>query len=116
LAVVTGGSAIWMMPDTSRIYQQALALQQGVAAFSASEDRLSEEFQSVVDRTHTGKMTDAAALVELRGHILPGWNEAVASLGAIGLDANSALRTDHELLMRYASARRDTIKAVADYL
>ncbi len=116
LAIVTLPTAAWLTPDTSRIYRQAIALQREIAAFSTEDNRLLVAFQRIVDQTRSGKLSDAAALRELRATLLPAWNEAVARLARVDLDATAPARKDYELLMRYAMARRDTIKAVTDYL
>jgi rhomboid protease GluP len=116
LAIVTLPTAAWFTPDTSRIYRQAIALQREVATFSNEENRLLVAFQRVVDQTRSGRLSDVAALRELRATVLPAWNGAVARLARVDLDATAPARKDYELLMRYAMARRDTIKAVADYL
>ncbi len=116
LAAVTLPTAAWLTPDTSRVYRQAIALQKEIEAFSAEDNRLLTAFQNVVNQARTGKISDAAALNELRAKILPAWDEAVARLARVELDAAAPARKDYELLMRYAAARRDTIKAVADYL
>lgn len=116
LAGVLLPAAAWLTPDTTRVYRQAIALQKEIAAFSVEETRLIAAFQGIVDETRTGKVSDAAALKELRTRILPEWDDAVARLARVELDAKAPARTDYELLMRYAVARRDMIKAVADTL
>jgi hypothetical protein len=40
----------------------------------------------------------------------------VARLARVELDARAPARKDYELLLRYAVARRDLVKAAADYL
>ena len=116
LAAVTLPTAAWLTPDTSRIYRQAIALQKEIEIFSATESGLLAAFQGVVEQSHRGKLGDADALRELRARILPGWSRAVARLAGVELDANAPTRKDYELLMRYAIAQRDTIKAMTDYL
>ena len=116
LAIIALPTAALLTPDSTRIYRQAIALQKASDGFNVEESRLIAAFQSVVDQTHSGKMSDAAALHELRSRILPAWDEAVARLARIELDANAPTRKDYDLLMRYAMARRDMMKAVADYL
>ena len=116
LATATLPTAALLTPDTARVYRQAIALQEGVEAFGAEETRLSANFQSVVDQTRSGKISDAVAVGELRSRILPAWDDALARLARIELDTNAPARKDYDLLMRYAVARRDMIKAVADYL
>ena len=116
LAAVTLPTAAWLTPDTSRVYRQAIALQKEIEVFSAAENELLAAFQGVVDQSHHGKLSDADALRELRIRILPEWDRAVARLAGVELDAHAPTRKDYELLMRYAVAQRDTIKATADYL
>ncbi len=116
LAAVTLPTAVWLMPDTSRIYRQAIALQKEIKIFSATENELLAAFRGVVEQSHRGKLGDADALRELRARILPEWSRAVARLESVELDANAPTRKDYELLMRYAVAQRDTIMAMTDYL
>jgi rhomboid protease GluP len=116
LAGVLLPAAAWLMPDTARIYRQAIDLQNQIEAFTTEEKRLSSAFQSIVDQTRTAKLSDDDALKEMRTKILPAWDDAVARLARIELDAKAPARKDYELLMRYAVARRDMIKAVADTL
>ena len=116
LAAVTLPTAAWLTPDTSRVYRQAIALQKEIEVFSAAEKELLAAFQGIVDQSHHGKLSDADALRELRISILPEWGRAVARLAGVELDAHAPTRTDYELLMRYAVAQRDAIKATADYL
>ena len=116
LAAVTLPTAAWLTPDISRVYRQAIALQKEIEVFSAAEKELLAAFQGIVDQSHHGKLSDADALRELRISILPEWGRAVARLAGVELDAHAPTRTDYELLMRYAVAQRDAIKATADYL
>ena len=116
LAAITLPTAAWLVPDTSRVYRQAIALQKEIEIFSAKENELLAAFQGVVEQSHRGKLGDADALRELRARILPEWGRAVTRLAGVELDANAPTRKDYELLMRYAVAQRDTIKAMADYL
>ena len=116
LAAVTLPTAALLTPGAARVYRQAIALQKAIDLFSAEESHLIVAFQGVVEQTRGGNMSDAAALHELRSGILPAWDQAVAQLARIELDTNAPARKDYDLLMRYAIARRDMIKAVADYL
>ena len=116
LAAVTLPTAAWLTPNSSRVYRQAIALQKEIEVFSAAENELLTAFQGIVEQSHHGKLGDAYALRELRTRILPEWGRVVARLAGVELDANAPTRKDYELLMRYAVAQRDTIKAMADYL
>lgn len=116
LAAVTLPTVAWLTPDTSRVYRQAIALQKEIEVFSAAEKELIAAFQGIVDQSHYGKLSDADALRELRIRILPEWDRVVARLAGAELDSHAPTRKDYELLMRYAVAQRDTIKATADYL
>jgi rhomboid protease GluP len=116
LAASTLSAAALLVPDASRIYRQAIALQKEVAAYGAEDSRLLAAFQGVVEQTRSGKINDATALRELRARILPEWEEAIGRLARAELDVNAPTRPDYDLLMRYALARRDTIRAIADYL
>ncbi len=118
-ALLTAGTifaAVVLTPDTSRIYRQAIELQKETKVFSDEEHRLTAEFQSVVEKTRAGKIGDKAALRELRADILPAWEQMVARLARVELDAAAPARRDYDLLLRYAVARRDMVRAVADYL
>ena len=120
LAAVVAAAALpaaaLLVPDTSRVYRQAIALQKEISAFSAEERRLRAAFERVVEQSRAGKLDDAAALRELRSDILPGWDQTVARLGSVELDADAPARGDYDLLMRYAVARRDMVRAVGNYL
>lgn len=116
LAAVVLPAAALLVPDTSRVYRQALALQKEAAAFSTEERRLIAVFQEIADRSREGRISNDDALRELRTKVLPAWNAAVAGLARVELDANAPARKDYDLLLRYAVARRDTMKAMADYL
>ena len=48
--------------------------------------------------------------------MLPAWDAAVARLANLELDAKAPARKDYELLLRYATLRRDGMTALADYL
>lgn len=109
-------TAALLTPDTSRIYRQALALQREIDTFSAEAGRLIAAFKGVVDQARAGKISEAEALRELRATILPAWNAAVAQLAGVELDAKAPSRPNYELLLRYASARRDMMAALADYM
>ncbi len=114
LAAVTLPTAAWLTPDASRIYRQALVLQKEAAAFSAEEQWLQAAFLAIAKPSR--KIDAAAALAELRTNILPAWDAAVARLASVDLDVKAPARKDYELLLRYATARRDGMKAVAGYL
>ncbi len=103
-------------PDTSRVYRQARALQTEINAFSAEEKRLQAAFMEIASQSRAKKIDSSAALARLQTSILPGWEAAVARLAALDLDAKAPARQDYELLLRYATARRDGMRAVADYL
>lgn len=116
IAAATIFPAAHLAPDTSRVYREALALQKAFDAFIAEERRLSAAFEDVVGRVREGKLDDKSALKELRGDLLPAWANAVARLAALELDAKAPLRSDYDLLLRYAHARHDMTAALADYL
>jgi rhomboid protease GluP len=116
LAAVTLPTAAWLTPDTSRVYRQAIALQNETAAFNADLARLLAAFQDIVTRSQTGQISDADVVKALRATMLPEWDAAVVRLARVELDTNAPTRKNYELLLRYAVARRDMIKAVADYL
>jgi rhomboid protease GluP len=116
IAAIALPSAARFAPDTSRVYREALALQKAIDAFAADERKLSTAFEEVVKRARDGKLDDKSALKELRGNLLPAWDEAVAKLSAVELDAKAPLRKDYDLLMRFAHARRDMTAALADFL
>jgi len=115
-AAVTLPTAAWLTPGTSRVYRQAIALQNETAAFNADLARLLAAFQDIVTRSQTGRISDADVVKELRATMLPEWDAAVVRLARVDLDTTAPTRKDYELLLRYAVARRDMIKAVADYL
>ena len=116
MAAVTLPAAVLLVPDASRVYRQAIALQNEIGVFSAEERRLRAAFERVVEQSRAGKLDDAAALHQLRSDILPGWDKAVARLASMELDADAPARGDYDLLVRYAVARRDMVRAVGDYL
>ncbi len=120
LAVVVAAAALpaaaLLVPDASRVYRQAIALQKEIGVFGAEERRLRAAFERVVEQSRAGKLDDAAALHELRSDILPAWDQTVARLGSVELDADAPARRDYDLLLRYALARRDMVRAVGDYL
>ena len=47
---------------------------------------------------------------------LPAWDAAVARFASVELDTRAPSRKDYDLLLRYATARRDGMHAVAAYL
>ena len=91
-------------------------LQTEIDAFSAEEKRLQLAFMRVAEQSRAKTIDTAAALAQLQTSILPAWEAAVARLAAVELDAKAPARKDYELLLRYATARRDGMRAVADYL
>ena len=116
LAAATLPTAALLTPDTSRVYRQAIELQKEVDAFNAEEKRLQTAFQHIAEQSRAGKMNVAAALKELRASQLPAWEAAVARLAGLELDRTAPARKDYELLLRYATLRRDGMTALADYL
>lgn len=116
LAASTLPTAALLTPDASLVYRQAVILQKEITVFSEAEGRMSAAFQLVVEQARSGKISDEAALRELRSNILPAWDETVARLARVELDAKAPARQDYELLLRYATARREMIRAVTDYL
>jgi len=116
IAAVALPSAAHFSPDTSRVYLQAIALQKAIDAFAADERKLSAAFEAIVRRAREGKSDDKTVLADLRGNLLPAWDEAITRLSAIELDARAPLRKDYDILLRYAHARRDMTAALADLL
>jgi len=116
LSAVTLPTAALLTPDTSRVYRQAIELQKHFDAFSAEEKRLQSEFRRIAENSRARKINAAAALVEVRTHLLPAWDAAVAHLAALELDRTAPARKDYELLLRYATLERDSMKALADFL
>jgi rhomboid protease GluP len=116
LAAATIFPAAYLAPDTSRVYREAQALQKAFDAFIAEEHRLSAAFEDIVKRARDGKLDDKSTLKELRGNLLPAWDDAVARLSAVELDAKAPLRKDYELLLHYAHARREMTAALANFL
>ncbi len=116
LAAVTLPTAALYTPDTSRVYREARALQKEIDAFSAEEKRLQAAFMTIAEQSRTRKIDAAAALAALKVEILPAWDAAVARFERVELDAKAPSRKDYDLLLRYATARRDGMHAVAAYL
>jgi rhomboid protease GluP len=116
IAAVALPSAARFAPDTSRVYLQAVALQKAIDAFAADERRLSADFEALAKRARDNNLDEKATLRELRDKLLPAWNDAVARLSAVELDAGAPMRGDYDSLMRYAQARRDMTAALADFL
>lgn len=116
IAAVALPSAARFAPDTSRVYRQALALQKAIDAFADDERKLSAAFEDVVKRARDSKLDDKSALKDLRENLVPAWDNAVARLSAIEIDARAPLRKDYDILLRYAHARRDMTAALADFL
>lgn len=103
-------------PDSSRVYRQALALQQAVDAFVARERALNSGFEAVVAQARDGRLDERSAARELRGPLLAGWDEALAQLAALELDAQAPLRRDYDLLLDYGRRRREMVVALADFM
>jgi rhomboid protease GluP len=116
LAAVMLPTAALLTPDTSRVYRQARNLQKEIDTFGAEEKRLQAAFAEIASQSTAKTIDSAAALAQLRMVILPAWDAAVIRLEAVELDAKAPARKDYELLLRYATARRDGIRAVAEYL
>lgn len=116
LAAVTLPTAAWRVPDISRVFRQAIALEKETTAFNAELARLLSAFQDIVRRSQNGQMSNADVLKTLRADMQPEWDAAVARLARVELDVKAPLRKDYELLLRYAMARRDMVKAAADFL
>jgi rhomboid protease GluP len=116
LAAVTLPTAALLTPDTSRVYREARALQKEIETFSAEERRLQAAFMVVTEQSRKNNLDAAATLAQLQSTILPAWDAAVARFARVEIDAGAPARKDYELLLRYATARRDGMRAVADYL
>ena len=116
LVAVTLPTAALFTPDTSRIYSQASELQKEIETFSAEEKRLQAAFLDIAEQSRAKKIDAAAALAQLRADILPAWDKAVARLAGLELDAKAPARKDYDMILRYATARRDGMRAVVDYL
>jgi rhomboid protease GluP len=116
LAAVTLPTAALLTPDTSRVYREARTLQKEIDAFSAEEKRLQAAFMTVADQSRAKNIDTTAALAQLQTTILPAWDAAVSRFASVDIDAKAPARKDYELLLRYATARRDGMRAVADYL
>jgi rhomboid protease GluP len=116
LAAIVLPSAAWLAPDTSRVYRQAIALQKEIEYFSAEESRLQAMFRELVERNRSGALGNAAVLGRIRGELLPAWNSAVDRLAQVELDPKAPSRPDYELLLRYATTRRNLMAAIADYM
>lgn len=116
LAAAILPTAASRLPDTSRIYRQAIALEKETAAFNTELARLLAAFQDIVRRSQAGQMDNTDMLKSLHADLLPQWDAAVARLARVELDATAPLRKDYDLLLRYAVARRDMIRAAADFL
>ncbi len=116
LAAVTLPTAALYTPDTSRVYREARALQKEIDAFSAEEKRLQTAFMTIAEQSRAKKIDAATALAQLQTNILPAWDAAVARFAGVELDAKAPSRKDYDLLLRYATARRDGMHAVAAYL
>ena len=116
LAAVTLPTAALYTPDTSRVYREARVLQKEIEVFGAEEKRLQAEFMAIAENSRAKKIDAAAALAQLQTGILPAWDAAVARFASVELDAKAPARRDYDLLLRYATARRDGMHAVAAYL
>ena len=116
LAGVTLPTAALYTPDTSRIYREARTLQKEIDVFTAEEKRLQTTFMTIVEQARAKKIDPPTALNRLKVDILPAWDAAVARFARVELDAKAPSRKDYDLLLRYATARRDGMHAVAAYL
>jgi rhomboid protease GluP len=116
LAAVTLPTAALYTPDTSRVYHEARALQKEIDVFSAEEKRLQTAFMAIAEKSRAKKIDSGAALAQLQTAILPAWDAAVARFASVELDTRAPSRKDYDLLLRYATARRDGMHAVAAYL
>jgi rhomboid protease GluP len=116
LAGVTLPTAALYTPDTSRIYREARTLQKEIDVFTAEEKRLQTAFMTIVEQARAKKIDPPTALNRLKADILPEWDAAVARFARVELDAKAPSRKDYDLLLRYATARRDGMHAVAAYL
>jgi rhomboid protease GluP len=116
LAGVTLPTAALYTPDTSRVYREARTLQKEIDAFVAEEKRLQAAFMTIAEQSRAKKIDPATALNLLKADVLPAWDAAVARFARVELDAKAPSRTDYDLLLRYAMARRDGMHAVAAYL
>lgn len=116
LAIVTLPTAALLTPDTSRVYRQARELQKEIDAFSADEKRLQTAFLGIAAQSRANSIDAPSAVTQLRASLLPEWDAAVTRLARVDLDTNAPARKDYELILRYAKARRDGMRAVADYL
>ena len=116
LAAVTLPTAALLTPDAARVYRQARELQKEIDAFSADEKRLQTAFLGIAAQARAQSIAAPSAVTQLRADLLPAWDAAIARLARVELDANAPARKDYELILRYATARRDGMRAVADYL
>ena len=116
LTAITLPTAALLTPDTSRVYREARELQKEIDAFSAEEKRLQAAFMAVAEQSRANNRDASAALTQLQTTLLPAWDAAVARFARVEIDAKAPARKDYELLLRYATARRDGMRAVADYL
>ena len=116
LAAVTLPTAALYTPDTSRVYREARVLQKEIEVFSTEEKRLQAEFMAIAEKSRAKEIDAATALAQLQTSLLPAWDAAVARFASVELDARAPARRDYDLLLRYATARRDGMRAVAAYL
>ena len=116
LAGVTLPTAALYTPDTSRVYREARTLQKEIDVFTAEEKRLQTAFMTIAEQSRAKKIDPATALNLLKADVLPAWDAAVARFARVELDAKAPSRKDYDLLLRYATARRDGMHAVAAYL
>lgn len=108
--------AAHFVPDSSRVYREAMALEKAVKVFADEDRRLAGMYDEVVRRARDGRLDDRLAASELRNTLLPAWDRAIAGLSGVEIDAAAPLRKDYELLLRYANARREMSAALADFL
>ena len=89
---------------------------QRIDVFTAEEKRLQTAFMTIAEQSRAKKIDPATALNLLKADVLPAWDAAVARFARVELDAKAPSRKDYDLLLRYATARRDGMHAVAAYL
>ena len=86
VAAVTLPTAVWLTPDVSRVYRQAVTLQKETAEFNAELARLLNTFQDIINRSQSGQISDAEVVTTLRTSMLPAWNFAVERLARVEID------------------------------
>lgn len=116
IAIILLPAGALLVPDTSRVYRQAMQLQKEIEWFAGEDQRLNTALRGALDQARRGADSDRLVAREIRTRLLPQWEAALARIAHVELDADAPARKNYDLLMRYAVARRDTIKALADYL